>query len=93
MLTQGVLLENQRYLAHPPCDGYLLTVAGQDFFPVLFLMGVWGRHHSGGGTLVRFPDAQTGTEIKPIAVDEVTGAKTVTTLIWIVIPEQGRTGT
>ena len=74
-LTDEGLLEKRRYSEHPPREEYLLTAAGRDFLPVLFMIGAWGRQYRGGGKLVRFFDAETGTEIKAVAVDEVTGAK------------------
>ncbi len=86
-LTEEGLLIKQRYSEHPPREEYLLTQAGMDFLPVLFIIGAWGRQHRGGGKLVRFLDAETGTEIKAIAVDEVTGAKIGTRPIRIVAPE------
>ena len=87
-LTQEGLLEKRRYSEHPPREEYLLTSAGQDFLPVLFIIGAWGRQHRGGGKLVRFLDAATGTEIKAVAVDEVTGAKIGTRPIRIVLPDE-----
>ena len=87
-LTAEGLLEKRRYSEHPPRDEYLLTPAGQDFLPVLFIIGAWGRQHRGGGKLVRFLDAETGTEIKAVAVDEVTGAKIGTRPIRIVLPDE-----
>ena len=87
-LTEEGLLEKRRYSEHPPRDEYLLTPAGQDFLPVLFIIGAWGRQHRGGGKLVRFLDTETGTEIKAVAVDEVTGAKIGTRPIRIVMPEE-----
>ena len=87
-LTEEGLLEKRRYSEHPPRDEYLLTPAGQDFLPVLFIIGAWGRQHRGGGKLVRFLDAATGTEIKAVAVDEVTGAKIGTRPIRIVLPDE-----
>ena len=74
-LTDEGLLEKRRYSEHPPREEHLLTAAGRDFLPVLFMIGAWGRQYRGGGKLVRFFDAETGTEIKAVAVDEVTGAK------------------
>jgi len=74
-LTEEGLLEKKRYSDHPPREEYLLTTAGRDFLPVLFIIGAWGRQHRGEGKLTRFLDAETGTEIKAVAVDEVTGAK------------------
>ncbi|MDM5073890.1 winged helix-turn-helix transcriptional regulator [Aeromonas bestiarum] len=87
-LTEEGLLEKRRYSEHPPREEYLLTAAGRDFMPVLFMIGAWGRQHRGGGKLVRFLDAETGTEIKAIAVDEVTGAKIGTRPMRMVMPEE-----
>lgn len=88
-LTEEGLLEKRRYSEHPPREEYLLTPAGQDFLPVLFIIGAWGRKHRGGGKLVRFLDAEAGTEIEAVAVDEVTGARIGTRPIRIVTPEEG----
>ena len=88
MLTDEGLLEKRRYSEHPPREEYLLTEAGRDFLPVVFMIGAWGRQYRGGGKLVRFFDAETGTEIKAVAVDEVTGAKIGTRPIRIVTPEE-----
>lgn len=87
-LTEEGLLEKHRYSERPPREEYLLTPAGQDFLPVLFIIGAWGRQHRGGGKLVRFLDAETGMEIKAVAVDEVTGAKIGTRPIRIVLPDE-----
>ena len=86
-LTEEGLLEKRRYSEHPPRDEYVLTTAGADFLPVLFMIGAWGRQHRGGGKMVRFLDAEAGSEIKPIAVDEVTGAKIGTRPIRVITPE------
>ncbi|MGZ4979753.1 MAG: winged helix-turn-helix transcriptional regulator [Methylobacter sp.] len=86
-LTDEGLLEKRRYSEHPPREEYLLTPAGRDFLPVLFMIGEWGREHRGGGKLVRFLDAETGTEIKAVAIDEVTGARIGTRPIRIVMPD------
>jgi DNA-binding HxlR family transcriptional regulator len=85
-LTQEGLLQKRLYSERPPREDYLLTAAGRDFLPVLFMIGEWGRQHRGGGKLVRFLDAETGIEIKAVAVDEVTGAKIGTRPIQIVTP-------
>lgn len=87
-LTEEGLLEKRRYSEHPPREEYLLTAAGRDFLPVLFMIGAWGRQHRGGGKLVQFFDAETGTEIKAVAVDEVTGAKIGTRPIRMVTPDE-----
>jgi DNA-binding HxlR family transcriptional regulator len=87
-LTDEGLLEKRRYSEHPPREEYLLTAAGRDFLPVLFMIGAWGRQYRGGGKLVRFFDAEAGTEIKAVAVDEVTGAKIGTRPIRMVPPNE-----
>jgi DNA-binding HxlR family transcriptional regulator len=87
-LTEEGLLEKRRYSEHPPREEYLLTAAGRDFLPVLFMIGAWGRQYRGGGKLLRFLDAETGTEIRAVAVDEVTGAKIGTRPIRVVNPDK-----
>jgi DNA-binding HxlR family transcriptional regulator len=86
-LTEEGLLEKRRYLERPPREEYVLTAAGHDFLPVLFMIGAWGRKHRGGGKLTRFLDEETGTEIEPVAVDSVTGARIGTRAIRVVKPE------
>jgi len=86
-LTKEGLLEKRRYSARPPRAEYLLTAAGRDFLPVLFTIGAWGRQHRGKGKLVRFLDAEAGTEIQPVTVDAVTGARIGTRAIRVVEPE------
>ena len=88
-LTDEGLLEKHRYSERPPREEYRLTAAGRDFLPVLFMIGAWGRQYRGDGKLVRFLDDETGTEIKAVAIDEVTGAKIGTRPIRIVIPDNG----
>lgn len=87
MLTDEGLLEKRLYSERPPREEYLLTDAGRDFLPVLFMIGAWGRQYRAGGKLVRFLDAETGTEIKAVAVDEVTGTKIGTRPIRTVMPD------
>ena len=50
-LTEEGLLEKRRYSERPPREEYVLTAAGRDFLPVLFMIGDWGRKHRGGGKL------------------------------------------
>lgn len=86
-LTEEGLLEKRLYSERPPREEYVLTAAGRDFLPVLFMIGAWGRKYRGGGKLIRFLDDETGTEIKAVAVDEVTGAKIGTRPIRTVLPD------
>jgi DNA-binding HxlR family transcriptional regulator len=74
-LTEEGLLEMRQYSERPPRDEYILTEAGRDYLPVLFMIGAWGRKHRGDGKLVRFVDAETGIDIKPVAIDAVSGAE------------------
>ncbi len=86
-LTEEKLLEKRQYSERPPRDEYVLTQAGRDFLPVLLLIGAWGRKHRGCGSMVRLLDAETGTEVQPIAIDAVTGAVLGTRAIKAVYPE------
>lgn len=88
-LTEEGLLEKRRYMERPPRDEYVLTLAGQDFLPVLIMLGAWGRKHRGGGDLTRYVDEETGREIVPIAVDLETGARIGTRAIRMI---DGKTG-
>jgi DNA-binding HxlR family transcriptional regulator len=85
-LTDEGLLTKRRYSERPPRDEYVLTNAGRDFLPVLFMVGAWGRKYRGKGKLTRFLDAEKGTEIEPVAVDAVTGAKIGTREVRVVTP-------
>ena len=86
-LTRERLLEKRQYSDRPPREEYVLTDAGRDYLPVLFMIGAWGRKHRGDGKLVRFLDAETGTDIKPVVIDSVTGAEIGTRAIRLLAPE------
>ncbi|MFE1664360.1 winged helix-turn-helix transcriptional regulator [Microbacterium sp. P02] len=47
-LVDEGLLERAPYQQHPPRYEYLLTLKGQDAFPVLLAMATWGRAHTLG---------------------------------------------
>jgi len=87
VLTEEGLLQKQLYSEHPPREEYVLTKAGQDFLPVLFAIGSWGRHYRGEGQLTRFYDAETGSELQPVLIDEATGARIGTRPILTKEPE------
>lgn len=77
-LVEENLLEKRQYSEHPPREEYLLTQAGKDFLPVLFVIGAWGRKHKPYENPEKMPiflDTENGTEIKPIVIDQETGAK------------------
>ncbi|MDM0054703.1 winged helix-turn-helix transcriptional regulator [Variovorax fucosicus] len=86
-LTDEKLLEKRQYSERPPREEYVLTEAGRDYLPVLFMIGAWGRKHRGDGKLTRFLDAETGIDIKPVAIDAVTGAEIGTRPIRLLAPE------
>lgn len=85
-LTQEGLLEKHRY-SDSTREEYLLTDAGRDLLPVLFMLGEWGRRHRCEGELSRIFDAEAGTEIKPVLIDEVTGAKIGTRPLRLDLPK------
>jgi DNA-binding HxlR family transcriptional regulator len=72
-LTETGVLEKRVYSERPPREEYLLTAAGQDFLPVLMMMGAWAQRNF-GGNLARYIDDETGQVIEPMGVDAVTGA-------------------
>ena len=86
-LTDEGLLEKQRYSERPPRDEYIMTAAGRDLIPVLFMIGAWGRKHRGGGKLRQFLDAETGQELQPIVVDAMTGSTIGTRPIQVITPD------
>ena len=88
LLTDEKLLEKRQYSDRPPRDEYVLTDAGRDFLPVLFMMGAWGRKHRGRGKLTRFLDAESGVDIEPVAIDAVNGAEIGTRAIRVAVPKQ-----
>lgn len=87
VLTEEGLLEKRLYSARPPREEYVLTAAGRGFLPVLFMLGAWGRQYRADPKMPRLLDAETGTEIKAIAVDAVTGAEIGTRPIRMQLPD------
>ena len=86
-LTEDGLLEKRRYSDHPPRDEYVLTQAGRDFLPVLTMISTWVRkHYAGGGEMTRLVDAELGTDVQPLLVDQVTGAEIGTRKLKLVPP-------
>ena len=73
-LTSAGLLEKQLYTERPPREEYVLTASGQDFLPVLMMIGAWAQKNC-AGDLIRYIDEETGLEIEPVGVDAISGAK------------------
>ena len=86
-LTEERLLEKRLYSERPPREEYLLTEAGRAYLPVLFMIGAWGRKYRGKGKLARYLDAETGTDIEPVAIDAVTGAELGTRPFRVLAPK------
>lgn len=86
-LTDAGLLERHLYSERPPREEYVLTASGRDFLPVLMMIGAWAQRNC-GQNLARYIDEQTGQEIRPVGVDEVTGAKLGTRPMRMAGPEQ-----
>ncbi|WP_019998538.1 winged helix-turn-helix transcriptional regulator [Aureimonas ureilytica] len=72
-LTEHGLLEKRLYSERPPREEYVLTAKGQDFLPVLLMIGAWAQRNC-GANLARYVDVEAGHEIQPIGIDAVTGA-------------------
>ncbi len=87
-LTEEGLLEKHLYSERPPREEYVLTTAGQDFLPILVMIGAWGRKYRSMGGVTQLIDDESGQEIQPIVVDAVTGATIGTRAMHLVIPEQ-----
>lgn len=71
------LLERQLYEERPPRHEYLLTEKGRAFYPVLAAMWRWGSDWlfaDGGGPPLALYDADTRRQVRPLVVDESTGA-------------------
>lgn len=77
LVEEGVLAKH-RYSTQPPREEYLLTEAGQDILPILFMLREWGLTHSPCSDYdkrVVFIDSETSEEIQPVVIDKVTGVE------------------
>ena len=75
-LVKEGLFEKRSYSEHPPREEYLLTPAGQDILPLLFILGAWGRTHkpcNNPSQISNFVDSETGIAIQPVVIDKTTG--------------------
>ena len=88
-LTEDGLLEKRIYSERPLREEYVLTDAGRDFLPVLMMIGAWAHRHC-DGELAYYIDVETGMEVKPTAIDAVTGAKLGTRAIRLSTVEESK---
>lgn len=75
LVAEG-LFEKRRYSELPPREEYLLTPAGQDILPILFVLAAWSRTHNPCANPLQTPifiDIETGNEIEPVVIDKNTG--------------------
>ena len=73
-LVDAGVLERRRYSERPPRDEYVLTQAGRDFRPVLWVLLAWGnRHFAPEGPSVVIADSRTGEQADPVLVDRKSG--------------------
>ena len=76
-LVEEGMLEKQRYEEHPPRWEYRLTEKGRSFWDVLAAMWSWGmdwQWNDDDPELILI-DRETGAEVRPVVVDEVTGER------------------
>lgn len=86
-LVAAGLLEKRRYSERPPRDEYVLTQAGRDFLPVLYVLGEWGRRHHGEGGTSRLVDVETDRPVEPMVVDRLSGAPLAERALRLVQPD------
>ncbi len=86
-LTEAGLLAKRRYNDRPPRDEYVLTDAGRDFLPVLYVIGEWGQRHNGEGAVSRLTDMETGQPVEPVVIDGRTGAPLANRPLKLVAPD------
>jgi DNA-binding HxlR family transcriptional regulator len=72
-LTAEGLLDRHRYSERPPRYEYRLTQAGEDFLPVLYALGAWGRRHFSDGDVTGLVDTTSGMPVVPVVVDRRSG--------------------
>jgi DNA-binding HxlR family transcriptional regulator len=75
-LVDDGLLERRRYQERPPRYEYELTDKGRAFFDVLAALWRFGEDwmFRSGAAPVRLVDRRSGQPVRPIVVDEATGA-------------------
>jgi DNA-binding HxlR family transcriptional regulator len=79
-LVDEGMLERARYEDRPPRYEYRLTQKGREFWDVLAAMWRWGSDwlfdpEGGDPPTVALTDRETGAEVRPLVIDEVTGER------------------
>jgi DNA-binding HxlR family transcriptional regulator len=77
LVTDG-LMEKRRYEERPPRYEYRLTAKGLAFWDVLAAMWRWGEDWlwaDGDEPPLVLADRETGAEVRPVLVDELTGER------------------
>jgi len=76
LVAEG-LLNRVAYEEHPPRYEYRLTEKGRAFWDVLAAMWRWGSDWlwSDKGAPIALYDRETENEVRPIVIDENTGAR------------------
>ena len=76
LIDEG-LLEKLRYEERPPRWEYRLTDKGRAFWDVLAAMWSWGMEWQWdeSAPALMLVDRDTGAEVRPVVVDEATGAR------------------
>jgi DNA-binding HxlR family transcriptional regulator len=76
LMDEG-LLEKRQYEQRPPRWEYRLTDKGRAFWDVLAAMWAWGMDWQWDDDDPRLSlvDRETGAEVRPVVVDEATGAR------------------
>ena len=71
-LCEHGLFEQVQYQDNPPRYEYVLTEMGQDFFPVVAALVVWGDRWlaTEDGPPIQFFDREDGHLMRPVVVDE-----------------------
>ena len=73
-LVEEGLFERRLYQDRPPRYEYVLTPAGEDFRPVIWMMIAWGnKHFAPEGPSLVIVDSETGEWADPVLVDRKTG--------------------
>lgn len=76
-LVDDGMLRRARYQEQPPRDEYRLSKQGYEFYNVLAAMWRWGSDwlFDGEQPELMLVDAESGAEVQPVVVNELTGER------------------